>query len=119
MELHAFDRKLPVAQTHHQPVLRLRRHLEHSRYRLALDHERVIARRGERARKTREHTGAVVANLRRLAVHHVRRSHDPAAVELQKALDRADAIVSSAVDDIMAKDIKEAAKEADSEDSKE
>jgi uncharacterized membrane protein len=40
---------------------------------------------------------------------------DPAAVELEKALDKADAIVASAVDDIMAKDIREAAKEADEE----
>ena len=38
---------------------------------------------------------------------------DPAAVELRKALDRADAIVESAIDDVMAKDIKAAAKEAD------
>ena len=44
---------------------------------------------------------------------------DPGAVEIQKALDRADAIVQSAVDDVVAKDIKAAAKEADSEDSKE
>jgi uncharacterized membrane protein len=39
---------------------------------------------------------------------------DPGAVEIRKALDRADKIVQSAVDDVAAKDIKAAAKEADS-----
>jgi uncharacterized membrane protein len=39
---------------------------------------------------------------------------DPGAVEIRKALDRADRIVQSAVDDVAAKDIKAAAKEADS-----
>ena len=40
---------------------------------------------------------------------------DPGAVEIRKALDRADKIVQSAVDDVAAKDIKAAAKEADSD----
>ncbi|MGZ8705227.1 DUF1269 domain-containing protein [Aeromicrobium sp.] len=40
---------------------------------------------------------------------------DPGAVEIRKALEMADAIVESAVDDVMAKDIKEAAKEAEAE----
>jgi uncharacterized membrane protein len=40
---------------------------------------------------------------------------DPGAVEIRKALDRADAIVESAVDGVVARDIKAAAKEADSE----
>jgi uncharacterized membrane protein len=38
---------------------------------------------------------------------------DPGAVELRKALDKADAIVESAVDNVVAKDIKAAAKEAE------
>ena len=41
---------------------------------------------------------------------------DPGAVEIQKALDRADRIVQSAVDDVAAADIKAAAKEAESAD---
>ena len=40
---------------------------------------------------------------------------DPGAVEIRKALQRADAIVASAVDDVVARDIKAAAKEAESE----
>ena len=42
---------------------------------------------------------------------------DPGAVEIRKALALADAIVESAVDDVLAKDIKAAAKEAESENS--
>ena len=38
---------------------------------------------------------------------------DPGAVELRKALAAADAIVDAAIDDVVAKDIKAAAKEAD------
>jgi len=37
---------------------------------------------------------------------------DPSAVEIRKALDKADAIVESAVDDVVARDIKAAAKDA-------
>ncbi len=40
---------------------------------------------------------------------------DPGAVEIRKALELADAIVESAVDDVVARDIKAAAKEAESE----
>jgi len=40
---------------------------------------------------------------------------DPGAVEIRKALELADAIVESAVDDVLARDIKAAAKEAKSE----
>ena len=40
---------------------------------------------------------------------------NPDAVEIQKALQLADAIVQSAVDDVVAKDIKAAAKEAESD----
>ena len=38
---------------------------------------------------------------------------DPGAVEIQKALDKANRVVESAVDDVVAKDIKAAAKEAE------
>ncbi len=40
---------------------------------------------------------------------------DPGAVEIRKALDKADAIVEKAVDKVAADDIKAAAKDADSE----
>ncbi len=40
---------------------------------------------------------------------------DPGAVEIRKALEKANAIVESAVDDVVAKDIKAAAKEAEAE----
>ncbi len=42
---------------------------------------------------------------------------DPGAVEIRKALALADSIVESAVDDVLARDIKAAAKEAESEKS--
>ena len=40
---------------------------------------------------------------------------DPGAVEIRRALEAADAIVEAAVDDVLAKDIKAAAKEAEKE----
>lgn len=40
---------------------------------------------------------------------------DPGAVEIQKALDKANRVVEAAVDDVIAKDIKAAAKEAEAE----
>ena len=40
---------------------------------------------------------------------------DPGAVEIQRALDKANRVVESAVDDVIAKDIKAAAKEAEAE----
>ncbi len=42
---------------------------------------------------------------------------DPGVVEIRKALDKADAIVEGAIDDVTARDIKAAAKNADSETS--
>ena len=44
---------------------------------------------------------------------------DPGAVEIRKALDKANAIVESAVDKVAAEDIKAAAKEAESDESAE
>jgi uncharacterized membrane protein len=41
---------------------------------------------------------------------------DPGAVEIRKALAAADAIVAAAIDDVAARDIKAAAKEAEAED---
>ncbi len=43
---------------------------------------------------------------------------DPGAVKIREALARADAIVDRAIDDVVAKDIKAAAKEAEAEDDK-
>ena len=40
---------------------------------------------------------------------------DPGAVEIRKALEKADAIVESAIDDVTAKDIKAIAKESKAE----
>lgn len=40
---------------------------------------------------------------------------DPGAVEIQKALDKANRVVEAAVDDVLAKDLKAAAKEAEAE----
>ena len=53
VELHALDRELAVAQAHHQAVLGLGGDLEHVGHGVALDDERVVAGRGERARAAR------------------------------------------------------------------
>lgn len=42
---------------------------------------------------------------------------DPGVIEIQKALDKAEAIVQGAIDDVVAEDIKAAAKEAQDEES--
>ena len=86
MELHTFDRELAVAQPHHETVLGLGAHLEHVGYGVTLDDERVVSGRGERSGNVAEHALAVVRDLRRLAVHHLRRAHDLAAEELADAL---------------------------------
>src|SRR4051812_2849799 len=78
---------LAVAQPHHESVFRLRGHFEHIGNRIALDDERVVPRRGERARQSREHTDAGVPDLRGLAVHDVRRTYDLPAVDLADALE--------------------------------
>src|SRR3954447_18708632 len=86
MELDSLDRELAMAQSHHESVLGLSGDLEYVRNRRTLHDERVIARRRERIGETREHADAIVSNLRGLAVHHVRRADDGAAVKLADAL---------------------------------
>ena len=78
--------KLTVPQRHHQPVLRLRRHLEHVGHGVAVDDKRVVTGRGERARQAGQHANPRVSDLRRLAVHHLRGAHHFAAVHLSDAL---------------------------------
>ena len=75
-----------MAEAHHQAVLGLGGDLEHVRHRVADDDERVVASRGDRVRQPGEHAGARVADLGGLAVHHVRRADDGAAVQLADAL---------------------------------
>ena len=86
MELHAFDGELAVPEPHHQAVLGLGRQLEHVGNRITLHDERVVARRGERIRDAREHADITMADLGGLPVHHARRPHHVAAVELADAL---------------------------------
>src|SRR5438067_1118284 len=86
MELHPFDRKLAMAQSHDRAVLGLGGDLENFGKRFPLDNERVIARRLERIGNSGEHTSADVANRGRLTVHDARRSDDLAAEDMADAL---------------------------------
>ena len=63
VELDAFDRELAVAEPHHEAVLALGRDLEPLGHRVAVDDQRVVPRRGERARHAGEHAAAVVRDL--------------------------------------------------------
>ena len=66
---------LAVAQAHHDAVVRPGRDLQRVGHRIALHHQRVVARGRERVGQPREHRAAVVVDLRRLAVHELRRAH--------------------------------------------
>ena len=60
--------------------------LEHVGHRVGVDAERVVARRGERARNPGEQVLPVVGDLVGLAVHRSRRAADARAVHLGDAL---------------------------------
>ena len=86
MKLHAVHRKRAVLQRHHQAVAGLRGDCKIVRHRGALDHERMIARRLERAIDTAEHAFSLVAHLGELAVDGDRRAHHLAAERLADRL---------------------------------
>jgi hypothetical protein len=86
VKLHALDRERPVPHTHDLAILRLGGDREACRNRLALDDQRVVARRSETIRDFREHALAIVADARDLAVHHVLRPHHFAAERLADRL---------------------------------
>ena len=86
VKLHALDIQRLVAHTHNFAVIRPRGHFEAIRQRFALNHQRVITRRLKARRQTAEHTAAVMANLGRLAVHHLFGVNDFAAERLPDRL---------------------------------
>ena len=86
VELHALDGQLTVAEPHDDAVVGLGRDLEARRHRRPVDDEAVVAGGLEGLREPGEHAGVVVPDERRLAVHHLRGTHDVAAVDLTDAL---------------------------------
>ena len=83
----------------------------------------VVGAAGAAAGKARElhHRGELAAELDdAIAPGHsgiIALVSDPGAVEIRKALDKANAIVESSIDKVAARDIKAAAKEAEQADS--
>src|SRR6201982_1728366 len=75
-----------MRKPHHQPVLGLRGHVEIARQALALDHERMVARRIERRIDAAKYAAAAMLDLRQLAVNRDRRAHDFAAEGLADRL---------------------------------
>src|SRR5215207_5101987 len=86
VELHALDLEAAVAQTHDDAVGRRGRDFEAVGQTLALDDERVVARRGEAVFESLEDRPAVVANLGRLAVDGLGAAHDAPAEDLPDGL---------------------------------
>src|SRR3982074_3556112 len=76
MELHAVNGQRPMGEAHHQAVGSFRRHLEVARHRVAVDHERMVARRPERAVDAAKDALAAMADLGQLAMHRQGRAHD-------------------------------------------
>src|SRR5579871_5874195 len=86
MELDPVDRTIAVSHRHDEPVFGLRAHLELIRRGLALDDERVIARRLERAVQAAKDALSVVGDAGNLAVHRLTGAHDLAAEGLSDRL---------------------------------
>src|SRR5688572_28894697 len=70
MELHSLDGQAAMPQPHDLPVLGFGGDQEIPRQRLALDHERVIARGREMILNLRKNAEAVVPYPRNLSMHH-------------------------------------------------
>src|ERR1700722_9473797 len=75
MELHAMHRQVRMGEAHHHAVVGIGGHGELARHARTLDHQRVIARRLERRIDAAKNAGAVVADLRQLAVPLGRSAH--------------------------------------------
>src|SRR5579872_4418502 len=87
VELHAVDRPLPVHHTHDDAVVGLGVDPERGGQALPLHHQRVIARRLERAAiEPVEQAGAVMADAAQLAMHRHRCPHHLAAESLADRL---------------------------------
>src|SRR5262249_6562957 len=86
VELHAVHRKPLMRKPHHKTVIGLGRHDEIARHALALNHERMIARRFERRSDAATHAAAAMLDLRQFAMNWNRRAHDFAAEGLADRL---------------------------------
>ncbi|CAM5734791.1 hypothetical protein SHIRM173S_04541 [Streptomyces hirsutus] len=71
VELHTLDAQFTVTQTHHDAVRRPGRHFQLLRYGGRLGGQRVVARRRERRRQTRENALAPVLDRRGLPVQQL------------------------------------------------
>src|SRR6516225_472553 len=86
VELHAVHRQPVMRKPHHQTVLGLGRDVQIARHALALDHQRMIARRFERGVDAAKHAPAAMLDLRQFAMNGDRRPHDLAAEGLADCL---------------------------------
>ena len=86
MELHAFDRHGRVANAHQLVAIGPGGYFELCRKRVALQRERVVARRRERVRQAVVNALAVVVDRAGLAVHEAFRANDRPAERLPDAL---------------------------------
>ncbi|KYF86019.1 hypothetical protein BE20_30345 [Sorangium cellulosum] len=93
VELHAVERPILDLEGHDEPVAaRPGGHLDLGRERVAADDQRVVAHHLERAGHALEQPGAVVLDLRDLAVHRPRRVLDaPAEARREPLVAEADA----------------------------
>src|SRR5680860_1435277 len=86
MKLDAVDGVTLVLHAHDDAVRRLRGDFQILGKRVAVDHERVIARRREVLGEAGEHALAGVVHLGQLAVHQIGRPHHAPAIDLTDGL---------------------------------
>src|SRR5579883_3266785 len=86
VELHAVNRRRAMRETHDQAVLGLGGDFEFRRRRFAVDDQRVIARRLERAVDAAKHAASIMRNARQLAMHGQGRADDLGAERLADRL---------------------------------
>src|SRR5208282_1067301 len=86
VELDAFDREIAVAEAHDHAVFRHGGDGQAARESAAFDHQRMIARGGERAGQAAKQGFAVVADLAGFSVHEARGADHAPAKRLADAL---------------------------------
>src|SRR5258706_16199154 len=86
MKLDPLHRQLAVTHAHDLAVIALRGDLEAGWKTCALDHQRMIARRGQRTVQALEYTRAAMRHFGELAVHDARGTDDPATERLPDRL---------------------------------
>src|SRR6516164_3817601 len=76
VELHAVHWQALMRKPHHQTVIGLGRNVEIARHALALNHQRMIARRFERCIDAAKYAAAAMLDLRQFPMNWNRRAHD-------------------------------------------